>query len=106
MAPDEAAAPTGGDQAGQDAEKTEPTDAKKGKETPTPKEPRRTRGMVFAEMLRNSPEPGTRKQWAERYLEAYGGSAAESAFRIGCFVDLLHNMGLMRIEKGVITYIG
>ena len=78
-----------------------------GKDIPEPKPTKRTRGSVFAEMLANAPKPGTRKQWAVRYLTAYGGSEAESEFRVGVYMDLLTHMGLVEVDKkGVHTFIG
>jgi hypothetical protein len=77
------------------------------KDKPAPKTPKRTRGSVFADMLAKGPEPGKRKKWAERYLAAYGGSEAESEFRVGVYMDLLVHMGLVTVdEKGVHAYTG
>jgi hypothetical protein len=78
-----------------------------GKDKPAPKPPKRTRGSVFAEMLAKGPVPGTRKEWAARYLATYGGSEAESEFRVGVYMDLLVHMGLVTVdEKGIHAYTG
>ena len=69
---------------------------------------RRTRGAVFAQMLASGAfPPGNRKEWAALYLEEYGGSENEAAFRVNVYCDLLVHMGMVEVdEKGVNTYIG
>jgi hypothetical protein len=79
----------------------------KGKDKSAPKPKKPTRGSVFAELLAKDTPPGTRKQWAARYLATYGGSEAESEFRVGVYMDLLVHMGLVTVdEKGVHAYTG
>ena len=82
------------------------TDGESGNETakdkPAPKPKKATRGAVFAQMLANDMDPGTREEWASRYLAAYGGPEAESEFRVGVYMELLVHMGLVTVdEKGV-----
>lgn len=90
---------------GKKEEKPKPVAAKKEK---TAKAPKKTRGDIMADILRDTKKtPMTKKQMIDEMQQRYSGSANEAAFNVYLFTRLLESLGLTKQDnEGKVTYIG